>query len=220
MIDLHTHTIFSDGALIPAELARRAEIKGYTVLGLTDHVDASNLEFVVTRLAAAARDLDREGLRVLPGVELTHVRPEAMASLAARARNLGALYVVVHGESPVEPVAPGTNRAAIDAGVEILAHPGLITEEEARLAAAKGVLLEITTRRGHSLTNGHVARMARMAGAKLVVDTDTHQPGDLVDDGFARVVVQGAGLDKADFDVLQASALGLVRRLVSPVMRT
>jgi histidinol phosphatase-like PHP family hydrolase len=71
---------------------------------------------------------------------------------------------VVHGETIVEPVLPGTNRAAIAAGVDILAHPGLITKEEAMLAAQKGVLLEITTRRGHSFTNGHVASIARVCG--------------------------------------------------------
>ena len=62
----------------------------------------------------------------------------------------------MHGESPVEPVIEGTNRAGIEAGADILAHPGNITEEDARLAAEKGVYLEITARAGHSETNQHV----------------------------------------------------------------
>ncbi|WP_429885909.1 PHP domain-containing protein, partial [Geoalkalibacter halelectricus] len=47
MIDLHTHTLFSDGELIPAELIRRAAVAGYTALAITDHVDLSNLDFIL-----------------------------------------------------------------------------------------------------------------------------------------------------------------------------
>jgi putative hydrolase len=112
----------------------------------------------------------------------------------SRARSLGAAVVVAHGETLVEPVHPGTNRAAIEARVDILAHPGLITKDEAERAAKNGVCLEITTRKGHSLSNGHVAQMAGQAGARLVIDTDTHEPGDLVTDEFARSVLLGAGL--------------------------
>jgi histidinol phosphatase-like PHP family hydrolase len=43
MIDLHTHTLFSDGELVPAELARRADRLGYRWLAITDHVDSSTL---------------------------------------------------------------------------------------------------------------------------------------------------------------------------------
>ena len=50
MIDLHTHTLYSDGELIPAELWRRAQVKGYRYLAITDHVDASNFEVVFARL--------------------------------------------------------------------------------------------------------------------------------------------------------------------------
>lgn len=37
MIDLHTHSIFSDGELHPSELVRQAELAGVEVLALTDH---------------------------------------------------------------------------------------------------------------------------------------------------------------------------------------
>ena len=47
MIDLHTHSLYSDGELIPAELWRRAQVKGYRYLAITDHVDASNFEVVL-----------------------------------------------------------------------------------------------------------------------------------------------------------------------------
>jgi histidinol phosphatase-like PHP family hydrolase len=195
MIDLHTHTVFSDGELIPSELVRRAEVKGYTTIALTDHVDFSNIEHV---LAAAFRAKYLEevlDIRVLAGVEITHVPPPKIAPLVTLARRLGAEIVVMHGETPVEPVCPGTNRAAIDAGVDILAHPGFISLEEAQLAFEGGVCLEVTSRYGHNITNGHVVRMAKASGARMVVDTDTHSPDNLIDTARAIQIAIGAGLD-------------------------
>lgn len=131
-------------------------------------------------------------IQVLPGLELTHVDPADIATLVSEARKLGAQILIVHGETLTEPVPSGTNLAAIQAGADILAHPGLITEEEVRLAASKGVHLEITTRRGHSLTNGHVASMARKCGALLVLNNDTHAPGDFVGPQMAANIARGA----------------------------
>lgn len=201
-IDLHTHTFFSDGELLPSELVRRAQVKGYAAIGIADHGDASNLEEMFARLY---RFLDAQGgdfpLTIIPSVEITHVPPAQIAPLARLARELGAGLVVVHGETIVEPVAAGTNRAAAEcADVDILAHPGLISLEDARRAAANGVLLEITSRRGHSLTNGHVAVTARAAGARLVVDTDGHSPDDLIDQETACRVARGAGLTEAEVE--------------------
>ena len=197
MIDLHTHSLFSDGVLVPSELVRRAVMKGYTVIGITDHVDSSNLDFTIPRVATACRELGKRwSITALPGVELTHIPPETFGELTEKARSLGAVLVVAHGETLVEPVHPGTNRAAIMAKVDILAHPGMITKEEAKLAAKNNVHLEITTRKGHSLSNGHVAQLALATGAKMVIDTDTHEPGDLVSREFAETVLLGAGLTK------------------------
>jgi putative hydrolase len=201
MIDLHTHSIFSDGVLVPSELVRRAVMKGYEVIAITDHGDASNLDFIIPRVTAACRDLGKRWkIKALPGIELTHIPPENFGALTKQARRLGAMVVVAHGETLVEPVHPGTNRAAIEAGVDILAHPGLITKKDAELAAKKGVYLEITTRKGHSLSNGHVARIAEGTGARLVVDTDSHEPGDLVTDDQARDILFGAGLSRKQAD--------------------
>jgi len=207
VIDLHTHSLFSDGVLIPSELARRAEHAGLKAVGITDHGDSSNIDFVVPRIVAVAIDLNRfMAIKVIPGIELTHVPPPMIAECARRARNLGARIIIVHGETIAEPVAPGTNRAAIDAGVNILAHPGLITMEDVLMAKEKGILLEISARKGHSLTNGHVAKLATETGAKLVINTDTHEPSDLINLDQALKVVLGAGLTEEDFNLMQQNA--------------
>ena len=213
MIDLHTHTIFSDGVLVPTELARRAQVLGYQALAFTDHVDFSNLDFVLPRLISVCEALAGEmEIKLLPGVELTHVPPALISSCVEQARALGAAIVVVHGETLVEPVAPGTNRAAIEAGVDILAHPGLISLDEVELAAKQGVFLELTTRPGHALANGHVARLARQAGAELLLNNDAHVPSDLVTFEMAEKIALGAGLDQNEWQQLRRNARNLVER--------
>jgi len=196
MIDLHTHSLLSDGVLVPSELVRRAMDKGYEAISITDHADISNIDFIIPRIVRAASELS--GLlpiTVIPGIEITHVPPQAIGGLVKEARRLGAKLVVVHGETLVEPVMPGTNHAAILAGPDILSHPGMITRQDAALAAKKGVYLEITARKGHSLANGHVAKVAAETGAELVINTDAHEPGDLISLEFAGKVLEAAGLD-------------------------
>jgi putative hydrolase len=212
MIDLHTHSLLSDGELLPLELARRAKVKGYTILGISDHVDVTNIDYVASSILKLSEQAEyHQGIQVLAGVEITHSPARFIGELVTRARKLGVRYVVVHGETIAEPVEEGTNRAAIDAGVDILAHPGLITEEDVLLAKRRGVLLEISARKGHSLTNGHVARLAKKVGAKLIFDTDSHNPFDLVNDNDALRIVLGAGLSQEDFLNMQKNALELVK---------
>ncbi len=214
MIDLHTHTLNSDGELLPSELWRRAQVKGYRYLGITDHVDASNFEVVFARLRTAALSLNRGEYPVLiPGLEFTHLPPALIAPLTAQARALGVPLIVVHGETLAEPVAPGTNRAAIEADIDILAHPGLITLEEAALARERNIFLELSARKGHSLANGHVARVALEVGASLLVDTDSHSPSDLITRHQAERIAKGAGLLDAAVQTLFADAEALARRL-------
>jgi len=214
MIDLHTHSILSDGELLPLELARRAKVRGYTLLGISDHVDLTNIEYVVSSILKLREKTEHhEGIQIVPGVEITHSPARFIGEMIVLARKLGIPYVVVHGETIAEPVEEGTNRAAIEGGADILAHPGLISEEDVVRAKEKGVLLEISVRKGHSLTNGHVARLAKKVGAKLVFDTDSHSPSDLVDDDQALRIILGAGLSPEDFQEMQKNALGLINSI-------
>ncbi len=213
MIDLHTHTFFSDGELVPAELIRRASVAGYTAMAITDHADKSNIAWLLSNLVDVVDELGAaNNMQVLAGVELTHVPPSAMEEATRLARDNGAELVVVHGETIVEPVMSGTNLAAIKAGVDILSHPGLITEEEVQLAADNNVCLEITTRKGHSLTNGHVARLAALYDAKLVINNDAHGPGDLMSPEMAHKVALGAGMSEEQYLQAMRNSEELVAR--------
>jgi len=213
VIDLHTHSIFSDGELIPSELARRAKVAGYRVIAITDHGDHSNLDFIIPRLVKVCQKLQDVGnIQVIPGIELTHVPPEYIYDLTVEARRHGAKIIVVHGETIVEPVAAGTNMAALKSPVDVLAHPGLITEEEAMIAAKNSIYLEITTRKGHSLTNGHVLRMARHSKAPLILNTDSHAPRDLINKEMARNIAMGAGMTEEETIVMFQNSEVLAER--------
>ncbi len=216
MIDLHTHSLFSDGELTPAELVRRFEVAGYRALAITDHGDQSNIDLIIPRLVAFCDEINRlEGIRVIPGIELTHIRPEAIPALVSRSRELGARLVVVHGETIVEPVAPGTNRMAIESSVDILAHPGLITEEEVLLAKEHSVYLELTSRKGHSLTNGHVAKLAHRIEAPLVLNSDAHAPGDIWPVTRLHEIVVAAGLTGDDYRTMMKKAENIAKRCLT-----
>ena len=214
MIDLHTHTILSDGALLPSELARRAEVKGYEAIAITDHCDRSNIDFVIPHIVEVAKHLNKYWkIKVIPGVELTHLPLQDIEPFVKLAREKGAKIVVGHGETLSEPVLEGTNRRAIECGVDILGHPGNITKEEAELAREKGVYLEITTRKIHSATNRHVAEMARATGAGMVLNNDVHSPDDLVTEETARKVLLGAGLAKEEIDRVFKNSKEIVSNL-------
>ncbi len=199
MYDLHTHTILSDGEMLPIELIRRMAVLGYTTVAITDHVDPSNATSVIGSLVQVRKSAQLFGIRLLCGIEITHVPPSQIADIAREARTAGADIVVVHGETPVEPVAPGTNHAAcICRDVNVLAHPGLISLEDALLAAKNNVALEITSRGGHNRTNGHVVQVARETACQIVVDSDAHAPHDLLDERARFIIAKGAGLTDAE----------------------
>lgn len=216
MYDLHTHSLLSDGQLLPSELARRYKVLGYKAIAITDHIDESNAEAVVPKIAEVCKKLSASaGIIVIPGAELTHTPLRNMEELVSQVRLLGAKLVLIHGETLVEHVAPGTNKKALQCDIDILAHPGLITQQEARLAAKKGIYLEITARRGHSYTNGHVTKMAKLTRARLVFNSDSHAPEDLVNPELAVRIAQGSGLTGQDVSVMRKNAEAIVNKILS-----
>jgi len=196
-VDFHTHTIHSDGALLPGGLAYEAAARKHSVIAITDHVDASNIEDAIPALIRFIIDQgDSLPLKIIPGAEISYLDPRLIEKFSLRARELGAKLIVVHGESPVEPVPKGTNHAALKLKglVDILAHPGWITEEDAILAKVNNIYLELSARKGHRKANRHVAKMAMEFGAKLLIDTDAHSEKDLITQQKAYEIAKESGL--------------------------
>ena len=201
MSNLHAHTFLSDGDLLPSEVAVRYQDKGYLVIAITDHVDYSNIEQITKAIVEFCRRWPKNSkIKVLPGVELTHLPPEQFKPLAALARKEGIEIIIAHGETPVEPVAKNTNHRAIMADIDILAHPGLISDEDTRLAKKHGVFLEITSRQGHSQTNAHVVKQARKFGAKLILNNDSHAPEDIIAPAELIKIGLDSGLTSVEID--------------------
>jgi histidinol phosphatase-like PHP family hydrolase len=88
----------------------------------------------------------------------------------------------------------------------------LITLEDARQAKKNGVFLEITSRGGHSLTNGHVAKIAQQAQCQLLCNSDTHAPGNIHSPELRKKVVLGAGLPLAQLAAMEKNAEAICRR--------
>lgn len=216
LYDFHSHTFLSDGELSPLELIRRAAVRQYAAIGITDHTGPGSMARIIKEVSedcALARK--QWGIEAIPGVELTHVPASAINDMAKKARVLGARLVVVHGESPVEPVEEGTNLAAARSRyVDILAHPGHMTVKVAELAAKNGVFIEITTRRGHCITNAHVAKLAMRAEAMMLLNSDTHDEDDLLSEQVAKEVLRQAGISSRKFkQILESNPLNLLQRI-------
>jgi len=216
LYDFHTHTFHSDGVLSPIELIRRAFVKGYSAIAITDHVALGSLGRVTNEIkddCALARA--HWNILAIPGVELTHLPPQAISEVAQKAKEMGAWLVIVHGETSTEPVEQGTNLAAVQSPyVDILAHPGLITAEEATLAAQNNVFIELTSRTGHSATNAHVALISQKAQAKLLVNSDAHNEDDLLTPASAEAVLHQAGLGEHHYEqILNRNPLLLIDKV-------
>jgi histidinol phosphatase-like PHP family hydrolase len=208
-IEFHTHTILSDGALLPSELIRRAYVADHEAIAITDHVDFSNIDSVIRATKRAAEGTS--GIEVLVGAEITHVVPEKIPKLVGKAKSLGAQLVIVHGETITEPVALGTNKAAAAVSdVNIIAHPGLVSEEDVELADQNGIYLELTARCGHNVTNGHVAKIA----ANLLVNSDCHGT-ELITNAQAEQIARGAGLNEDQaLRVIRRNATSLLNKIL------
>jgi len=76
------------------------------------------------------------------------------------------------------------------------------------------VHLEITARKIHSITNAHVADIARRAGARLVIDTDSHEPDDLIAKDDAVKILTAAGLDEKETKEVFKNSEKLARELL------
>jgi len=64
IIDLHTHSSLSDGALTPEELVEEAMYNGVSAIALTDHDEVSGIPRAVAHGGT-------KGIEVIPGIELT-----------------------------------------------------------------------------------------------------------------------------------------------------
>lgn len=221
LYDFHTHTFHSDGVLSPIELIRRASVNGYAAVAITDHIALGSLERVIKELTedcVLARTY--WNILAIPGVELTHLPPQVISDVAQKAKSLGACLVIIHGETPTEPVEKGTNLAAVQSPyVDILAHPGFITPEETALAAKNNIFIELSARKGHSVANAHIALVSQQSKAKLLVNSDAHTETDLLTPDLTETILRQAGVDNQQLhqQILKHNPLLLIDKIGGPI---
>ncbi len=212
MYNLHAHTFLSDGDLLPSEVAARYLDKGYKVIAITDHADYSNIKQMARAIVEFCKRWPKNSqIKILPGIELTHLPPEQFKPLAELARREGFKIIIAHGETLVEPVAKNTNHLALMADIDILAHPGLITDEDTKLASQRGIFLEITSRNGHNQTNAHIIKQARKFNAKLILNTDSHTPDNIISPQELVKVGLDYGLTQNEIDQIYEEVRSFLR---------
>ena len=218
LIDLHSHSVLSDGTLSIDEMVAAAERHGYAAYAVTDHAtgnDPRYLDVVREVRSQIERLRSHTPMQLFAGVELTDFEPSTIAAAALAARGAGAQVIVVHGECPTLDVPAGTNAAAVRCNeVDILAHPGLLTERDADEATLRGIFLELSARQGHCWSNGHVYQTARKAGASIVVDSDAHEEGGLLSGPRVTALIRGAGASELSVNqIVNQMAPHLINRL-------
>jgi len=99
VIDLHTHSSISDGSDPPERVCELAAAAGLSALALTDH-DSLN------GLTEAARAAERLGVRLVPGCEISCMKPEPPPGSGPVS---GSVHVLVYfvGSSVSEVLAAG-----------------------------------------------------------------------------------------------------------------
>ena len=162
MIDLHSHTLHSDGERSPAELLAEAAAAGIQVLSVTDHDTVAG----IGECAAAAAQV---GIRLIPGIELS-------CQLHGRE-----VHILGH---LLDPASPGLLRLA--AGMMAERRERMVRMiDRAREAGLSGITLEKVAAYGGGENFGrpHLARALVAAGhatsVKDVFDRLLHSRGPL-----------------------------------------
>ena len=126
LAELHAHTTWSDGVLGVPALIDLYGLQGFDVLCITDHacndgwkgITADNHAAYLAEIEREAeRALDRYGLLVIPGLELTYNDPDPL-------RAAHALAVGLRSFVSVEDGIDGAIETAVQAGAALVAaHP-------------------------------------------------------------------------------------------------
>jgi DNA polymerase (family X) len=216
--DLHAHTTLSDGRNTLGEMAEAGRARGYAYMAITDHSASHGFGDHVTaeRLwqrieEVAAWNEGKRGFRLLSGSEINIGLDGALDYPDDLVAALDWVVASVHTSFAISPQAM-TERvlAAIEnPDVDCIGHLtgrligrrepyGIDVEAVAEAAARTGTMLEVNGNPNRRDLSEQHARLAREAGATIVLNTDAHGVDTLDYMAYAIATARRAWLTAAD----------------------
>jgi len=201
--DLHCHSKWNGGVNSIEEMAKVAVKMGYEYLGISDHTKFLRIEHGLNekQLSEQRKEIDKineefrvqgSGFRVLQGAE-TNILKDGLIDIKDEAlKKLDYAIAGIHSNFKMErtEMTERIIRAMKNPNINIISHPtGRILKRrdeyqidfEKILRAGKefGVVLEINSFPERLDLNNKKIRQAKMAGVKMVINTDSHQKDQL-----------------------------------------
>jgi DNA polymerase (family 10) len=216
--DLHSHTTLSDGRNTLEEMAEAAKARGYAYFAITDHSASHGFGDHVTAERLWQRidevrewNRGRRGLRLLAGSEVNIGMDGELDYPDDLVEALDWVIASVHTSFAISEKAM-TKRvlAAIEnPGVDCIGHLtgrligrrepyGIDVEAVVEAAARTGTMLEINGNPNRRDLSEHHARLAREAGATIVLNTDAHGVDTLDNMAYAVATARRAWLTAGD----------------------
>ncbi len=216
--DLHSHTTLSDGRNTLDEMAAAGRERGYAYMAITDHSASHGFGDHVTaeRLweridEVAAWNKGKRGFRLLAGSEINIGLDGSLDYPDDLVAALDWVVASVHTSFSISPAAM-TERvltAIENPNVDCIGHLtgrligrrepyGIDVEAVVEAAARAGTMLEINGNPNRRDLSEHHARLAKEAGATIVLNTDAHGVDTLNNMAYAVATARRAWLTAAD----------------------
>jgi DNA polymerase (family X) len=216
--DLHAHTTLSDGRNTLEEMAAAARKRGYAYLAITDHSASHGFGDHVTaeRLwqrieEVAAWNEGKRGFRLLAGSEVNigldgglDYPDELLAALDWVVASVHTSFAISEA-AMTERVLAAIENACVDCIGHLTGRLigrrepyGIDVEKVVEAAARTGTMLEINGNPNRRDLSEHHARLAKEAGATIVLDTDAHGVDTLDNMAYAVATARRAWLTAGD----------------------
>jgi DNA polymerase (family X) len=216
--DLHSHTTLSDGRNTLAEMAAAGRERGYAYMAITDHSASHGFGDHVTaeRLWQRIEEVrewnkGKRGFRLLAGSEINIGLDGGLDYPDDLVEALDWVVASVHTSFSISAAAM-TERvltAIENPNIDCIGHLtgrligrrepyGIDVEAVVEAAARAGTMLEINGNPNRRDLSEHHARLAREAGATIVLNTDAHGVDTLGNMAYAVATARRAWLTATD----------------------
>ncbi|MDP2921992.1 MAG: DNA polymerase/3'-5' exonuclease PolX [Candidatus Omnitrophota bacterium] len=224
--DLHSHSTWSDGGSSIEEMVIGARKLGYEYIAITDHSQSLRIAggLGTSELDLKRRDMERlsrkyKDIKILFGTEVDIDSEGNLDYPDSVLKEMDIVIGAIHAgfKQPVAAITRRIIKACENKYVHIIAHPTgrlwgsrneyeVNFEEAFKAARDTGTAFEINSFPQRLDLNDVNARMAKEAGVKIVINTDSHLAEHLGMMKFGIAVARRAWLEKKD--VLNTAALG------------